>query len=67
VLTLSGITQQGPDRSLRAALRGPLILAFCLALAAAFLLAVWHGPEVPRPQPSAPPAPAAAQPLAPPS
>ncbi len=57
MLTLTGITQQDRDRSFRASLRGPAILALCLALAAAFLLTVWHGPAVQRQQPAAPPVP----------
>jgi hypothetical protein len=65
MLALTGITQQGRDRSLLATLRGPAILAFCLALAAAFLVAVWHGPAASRSQPPAPPAPAVQLPVAP--
>jgi hypothetical protein len=46
MLTLTGITRAHRDHSLRNALRGPAILAFCLGLAVAFLASVWHGPAI---------------------
>ena len=53
MLTLTGITQARRDHSLRHAIRGPAILAFCFALAAAFAVTVWHGPACSRPTGSA--------------
>ena len=47
MLTLTGITETRPNRSVRDALRGPAILGFCFALAAAFAATVWSS-AVPR-------------------
>ena len=48
MLTLTGITQNRRDHSLRDALRGPAILGFCFALAAGFAATVWTGPVAPQ-------------------
>ena len=48
MLTLTGITETRRDCSVRDALRGPAILAFCFALAAAFVVTVWTGPVAPQ-------------------
>jgi len=48
MLTLTGITETRPNRSIRDALRGPAILGFCFALAAAFAATVFSGPVAPR-------------------
>jgi len=46
MLALTGIAPNRRDHSLRDALRGPAILGFCFALAAAFAATVWGGPAV---------------------
>ncbi|HTP24228.1 MAG TPA: hypothetical protein VMK12_01040 [Anaeromyxobacteraceae bacterium] len=48
MVILTGITETRPNRSVRDALRGPAILGFCFALAAAFATTVWAGPVAPQ-------------------
>ena len=48
MLTLTGIAETRRDRSVRDALRGPAILAFCFALAVAFAATAWSGPVAPK-------------------